>query len=87
MDAELIIYIVIILKVLRKPYVKKNKNYKQHLKIIIIKIFSFLLYCKKCVRVFFNIKTNKLFLFKESNYMLNLINNKKLLYNFFYNLL
>ena len=87
MDVKLIIYIIIVLKVLRKPYVKRDRNYKRRSRIIMVGIFSFLLYYKKCAKIFFNIEINKFFLFKKDNYVFNLINDKEPLYNFFYNLL
>ena len=87
MDAELVVYVVVVLKVLRKPYVKRDKNYKQCLRIATVRIFSFLLYYKKCVKIFSNIEAGKLLLFKEGDYVLDLVDSKKPPYSPFYNLL
>ena len=80
-------YVVIVLKVLRKPYVKRDRNYKRRLRIVTVKIPSFLLYYKKCVRVFFDIEAGKLPLFKEGDYVFDLVDGEEPLYGPFYNLL
>ena len=86
LNAEPVVYAIIVSKVLRKPHIKKNKNYKRHLRITTIKIPSFLLHYKKRAKVFSNIKTDKLPPFKKKDHALNLINNKKPPYGPLYNL-
>ena len=79
-------YTVVVSKVLRKPHIKRNKNYKRRSKIATIRIPSFSPHYKKRARVFSNIETGKLSLFKEGDHALNLVNGKKPPYNPLYNL-
>ena len=79
-------YTVIVSKVLRKPHVKRDRNYKRRLRITTVGIFSFLLHYKKRAKVFFNIEANKLLPFKKEDYILDLVDGEEPPYGPLYNL-
>ena len=86
LDAEPVVYAVVVSKVLRKPHVKRDRNYKRRSRIATVGIPSFPPHYKKRARVFSDIEAGKLPPFKEGDHALDLVDGEEPPYGPLYNL-